>query len=94
MKTIYKYPLTGHQRQVIQLPPSSLPLSLQLQQGQPCLWVLIETDQPKLDYVVRCYGTGHEVEKMPAGFEFLGTLQSSDGTLVFHFFGYPALLEK
>lgn len=92
MKTIYKYPLTGHNTQVIKLPSFSLPLSSQMQHGQPCLWMLVDTDQPIQNYMVRTYGTGDEVDELPIGFEFLGTLQSASGDLVFHFFGHYSLL--
>lgn len=88
MRAIFKYALTGSSRQIINLPALAQPLSLQLQQGSPHLWALVDTDQPIQRYVVLAYWTGHEVQELPIGHEFLGTLQSSDGSLVFHFFGY------
>jgi hypothetical protein len=90
MLTIHKFPLTTQDKQVIQLPAFAQPLSLQTQHTIPCLWALVDTEQPLRDYVVLIYGTGHEVQKMPIGYEFLGTLQSANEGLVFHFFGYPA----
>lgn len=90
MKTIYKYPLTAQSKQSIQLPRFSMGLSVQLQHGGPCLWALIDTEEPVQEYIVHAYGTGHEIDELPAGFEYLGTVQSADGYLVFHFFGYPA----
>lgn len=90
MKTIYKYQLTAQSKQTIQLPRFAISLSVQLQHGKPCLWALVDTDEPAQEYIVRAYGTGHELDELPVGFEYLGTAQSADGHLVFHFFGYPA----
>lgn len=70
MRTIYKYPLKIQDRQLLQIPfvndrlYGSLKLKQQIlkldvQNENPCLWVLVDTDLPRRDVVVNMYGTGH-----------------------------------
>lgn len=91
MHTVYKYPLDGYaDRQTIELPKGAQPLSVQFQNGQLCLWALVDTNLGLGRYTVQMYGTGHEIDAddLPVGHEFLGTVQVSGGVLVFHLFGY------
>jgi hypothetical protein len=55
------------------------PLKVDIQNGTPTLWMLVDTDaQPtNLDIIVT--GTGHEVQK---GWTYCGTVQ--DGRFVWH----------
>jgi hypothetical protein len=86
MFTIHKFTLAIQDVQVLALPRFSQPLSVQMQHGSPQLWAMVNTEEPKADYTVLCYGTGHEVQPLPVGYEFLGTIQF--GSLVFHYFGF------
>lgn len=86
MNTIHKYTMSFHDLQVLSLPALAQPLSLQMQHGEAQLWALVDTSAPVADYTVLCYGTGQEVQPLPNGHEFLGTVQY--GNLVFHFFGF------
>lgn len=88
MQTIHKHTLAVDDVQVLNLPRFALPLSVQMQNGKPQLWALVDTEQPTAEYTVLCYGTGHEVEPLPVGFEFLGTVQLPNVALAFHFFGF------
>lgn len=91
MTAIYKYPVQINDVQVLRLPRFSKPLSIQWQGTGLQLWALVKPDEPEQDYVLHCYGTGHEVADLPANREFLGTVQLQSGSLVFHFFGFYAL---
>ncbi|MGI4736311.1 MAG: DUF7352 domain-containing protein [Janthinobacterium lividum] len=86
MHTIHKFTLGFDDVQVLSLPPFAQPLSVQMQHGSPQLWALVNTAEPVTQYTVLCYGTGHEVQQLPRGYEFLGTVQY--GSLVFHYFGF------
>lgn len=88
MLTIHKYTLRFDDVQVLSLPRIAQPLSIQLQHGEAQLWALVDTSEPAGEYQVHCFGTGHEVPRLPIGHEFLGTVQF--GSLVFHYFGYYA----
>jgi hypothetical protein len=82
-KTIWKFPVEITDVQTINAPRGAEPLSVQLQGGQPCIWMLVDPTSPKAPYTVRCVGTGHPT-KVEAG-AFIDTVQV--GPLVFHFFG-------
>lgn len=92
MKTIYKYLLNVDDMQTIRMPEGALILSVQCQQGQPCIWALIDTECAVGQRRFGLVGTGR-----PCAFEghtHVGTFQLHDGELVFHLFdlGYiPAV---
>lgn len=87
-KTIWKFPLKIIDEQGITLHEGAEFLSLQMQRGQPCLWFLIDPNQPTAFVLVRIYGTGHHVDDTPG--KYLGTFQriygSADTTFVGHVF--------
>ena len=60
MNTIYKYPLKANAqgRQVLSIPGSFFPLCLKLQDGEPMLWGIVDTDQPMQEYAWYVYYTG------------------------------------
>ena len=84
MKQIYKYLLTIDANNSIELPKNSKILSLQLQNNNPCIWVLVDPKEPLEVINFVTYGTGHEI-KSGLG-DFIGTYQLHDGALVFHVF--------
>ena len=83
--TIYKYKLSVQDRQEICIPSGASLLSVQMQNGAPCLWALVNTDKPLRKVVIRMYGTGHEVTN-PDSLEFIGTFQYVEYGLVYHVF--------
>jgi hypothetical protein len=82
---IWKFPLEVTDMQNVTMPMGSKLLTVQLQNGAPCLWALCDTTAPMRLRTVWIFGTGHPVP-MHAG-EYLGTFQLHSGTLVFHAFG-------
>ncbi len=84
MRTIHKYTLELARQQEILMPENAVALSVQMQNGQPCLWVAVDDQLPKRKLVVRMYGTGFELD-LNIG-RHLGTVQLDNG-LVFHYFG-------
>ena len=85
MNTIYKYRLSVQDRQEICIPSGASLLSVQMQNGTPCLWALVNTGNPLEEVVIRMYGTGHEVTN-PGTLEFIGTFQYVEYGLVYHVF--------
>ena len=87
MKTVYKYPLQLVEKQEISLPDNHQILDIQLQNGVPCMWVLLDVDdlQPSKSHTfyISIFGTGHKFDAKQLN--FIKTLQFNSG-LVFHFF--------
>ena len=84
MRTIYKYPLEGTDEQIVLMPRGAEILCVQVQNGIPCLWADISTEnaQEREKRYIRIIGTGHELPK--AVMKYIGTFQM--GALVFHVF--------
>ncbi len=84
MLTIYKYQLDINDIVEIVMPHHARILDIQIQYGCPCIWAIVDTEQPKVTRRFRVFGTGHPMDKDYTN--FIGTIQSQDGTLVFHVF--------
>ena len=84
MKTIWKYPLDVADHQVLNIPAGAEILCVQVQNGQACLWALVNADAPPARRGIFIHGTGHEVNRL-AG-KYIGTFQLMGGALVFHVF--------
>ena len=82
-KTIWKYPFEIKDDLTIEMPAGAEILSVQVQHGEPCIWVLVD---PSNKWDVRHFmvrGTGHSVD---FDGRFIGTIQIMGGSLVFHLF--------
>lgn len=88
MKKIFKYKLNLLDQQEVELPKWSTPLSVQMQNGELQMWVLIDTNEPTITANVTIYATGDTLpDNFYVGREhnlFLGTAQ--DGRFVWHVF--------
>ena len=82
-KSIWKFPLVVTDEQIVPLPIGAEVLSVQVQNGVPCLWAKVDTDAVKEGRVVQIFGTGHDASD--AG-DYISTFQLHDGELVFHAF--------
>jgi len=85
MKTIYKYPLAITDEQIITMPFEARILTVQVQDGVPCLWALVEPDWKPEPRRILTFGTGHPIPDGTAG-RHVGTYQVQGGSLVFHVF--------
>lgn len=82
--TIWKYPLATADRQVVPVPEGARFLHLGVQGHVPTMWLLVDPEAPREDWVVRILGTGWEpVDTGSLG--HLGTVQMGNG-LVWHLF--------
>lgn len=87
MNTIYKYPLQIEDRQVVEMPKNARILSIQVQNGVPCIWAKVNPKSEKEKRVIYIVGTGHDLENFISDFcNYCGTFQIRGGALVFHAF--------
>lgn len=89
MITIYKYPLIVTDEQEISMPLGAEILTVQTQNGIPCLWAKVDTSRPVDVRGIQMYGTGHPMESGAGEGEvgkYVGTFQLHGGSLVFHVF--------
>lgn len=84
MRRVFKYGLDIVDEQIIRAPRDWHPLSVQLQNGQPMLWALVDDSALEVEHHVFVHGTGHHVHHLAE--EFVSTFQLSDMGLVFHVF--------
>lgn len=64
-------------------------LTVQVQNGTPCLWAMVEPSAPKQTWHFHWVGTGHDIPEPVEhtdGRVYLGTVQLYDGALVLHLF--------
>ena len=86
MITVHKYPLKIADEQIIPLPKGARILTVQTQQGIPCLWTLVDTEAQPEDRHILILGTGHDSPRPISSMRYLNTFQLHDGTLIFHVF--------
>lgn len=80
-KIIYKYPVSP--RFSLSLPDKSQILTIQVQNGIPVLWALLDLDKPIFIRSFECFATGESIYNSE-GFIYIGTFQTDN--LVFHLF--------
>ena len=89
MKTIYKYPIPTDGLVEIEMPIDSQILTVQIQNGNPFIWALVDTDKPKELKTFCLFPTGCEMEMFNKMDRFyIGTFQLNDGAYnyVLHLF--------
>jgi hypothetical protein len=84
-KVIWKFPLRTTDVQTVEVPSDHEILTIQIQNGIPCMWVLVSPDAPMIKIVIEIFGTGNPVEKGLR--KYIGTYQIK-GPLVFHCFQF------
>lgn len=83
MRQIWKYSLSGSSA-LLEMPAGAQVLCVQMQRGQPMLWALVDTDQPKTERQFVIVGTGHVVDDDDEAHHYIGTAQY--GAFVWHIF--------
>jgi hypothetical protein len=81
-RTVWKYAMPD--RFCIRMPVGAQPLTVQIQQGEPHIWALVDPGQPDAAIWFRIAGAGHPIEDRVE--RYLGTFQLADGALIFHVF--------
>lgn len=83
MKTIWKFELPSGG--ITKMPANAEVLCVQSQNGNPCLWALVNSDEPMVEMrYFKVYGTGHSIPENPG--KYIGTFQLQSGAFVFHVF--------
>lgn len=81
MTKIYKYKLEIKDTQNLHLPHDFKILSLQMQDGVPCIWCEVNPELPLKEVTLYCLGTGREVDFIG---KHIGTVL--DEPFVWHFY--------
>lgn len=88
MLKIHKYPLDFESGLILTMPAGAKILSVQLQRETMCVWALVDINQKDVERQFIICGTGHSLGDNPPG-EFIGTVQTMNGALVWHVFVVP-----
>ena len=91
MRRIYKYELEVTDVQQVDIPMGAIILSAQNQNGQVCVWALVDPTHPPLSRTFRIYGTGNPCDVTLGKSTFIDTVQTMGGRLVWHVFVDNAL---
>lgn len=83
--TIWKFIIQDTDEQTILVPLGSRLLSVQAQGHKPCIWALVNPNQPFVPMVVRIIKTGSPIDPFE-DLTYLGTYQLFDGDYVGHVF--------
>ena len=86
MNTIWKFELEDTDEQTIEAPDNSKVLTVQVQHGITCLWMLVDPNTPVRKYGVRIFGTGHPVNISGDDWVYAGTYQLHNGLFIGHVF--------
>jgi len=82
--TIWKWELKTTDEQTILMPLGARLLTVQVQNGVPCIWALVNPTANQIERRFGVYGTGNPVPDEVG--EYVATYQLADGRLVFHVF--------
>lgn len=82
----YPVPIVGDGRVTLSV-PGGVVMSVQMQRGEPCLWMGVDPEMPKQERCFEWVGTGHDVPSHVI--QYVGTVQSNGGVFVWHLFEVP-----
>lgn len=87
MKRIFKYALRTTDIQIVHMPKDAEVLTVQVQNGIPCIWAIVGESDPLVRMEVETFGTGRTMPESPLrNRKYIGTYQLDDGRIVFHVF--------
>ena len=81
---IFKFRLKSETEQIVRMPAKSEIMDIQMQNGVPVMWALVDDSSEIIDVKINMYWTGEELRKSNSEEIFLATVQ--DGEIVCHFF--------
>jgi hypothetical protein len=86
-KTIWKFQFEVADIFVIEMPKDAEILTIQSQNGNPCMWALVNPEEEKEERHFEMYGTGHDIYyDMGVDRQYIGSFQMLSGDLIFHIF--------
>ena len=80
--TIWKYPFEIDDQVLINIPATHYPLTVQVQDGKPILWAMVDPNSGVVEKELFVYETGQAIN--PANKIHIGTIQMEDA--VWHVF--------
>jgi len=80
---IYKYPINNESYQQINMPKDAKILSVQLQNNMPCIWAMVNLDNPMEIRKFYWFFTGEQMDD-PDAYTYIATFQL--GWMVCHLF--------
>ena len=83
MKKIFKYELRVMGLNQLEIPKGHQVLTVQMQKGIMCLWVLVDPEETTQEIRIVVVGTGHPIE---SNLHYIGTVQQLGGSLMWHVF--------
>lgn len=89
---IYKYPFEVQGDVEIAMPTGATILTVQVQGETPCIWAIVDPEQPIIVRHFRVFGTGHPLDIEPTLSRYIGTFQLVCGRFVGHLFEYKPLI--
>lgn len=84
MITIHKYQFDISDKVTIEMTQGANVLSVQVQDGRPTMWAMVETNYSLEKKSFRIYGTGHELDLFATEGRYIGTIQHNG--FVWHIF--------
>lgn len=91
-KRIWKYELEVTDIQNISIPKGGEILTVQIQSGKPCLWVLVEPQSATEIRSFEIFGAGNPVlSDIGTSRKYISTFQLMEGSLVLHMFEYTGI---
>jgi hypothetical protein len=82
---VWKFEFDIEDPLTIKMPQGARVLHVDLQDGLPCMWALVDASEPLVARKFRIIGTGHPIKDI-AKLTYLTSFQMSDGELVWHVF--------
>lgn len=93
MKRIFKYKLQTIDFQRVEMPKGAEIISIQTQFDDPCVWAIVESDNPAELRTFEIFGTGFSFDDEVKR-QYIGTYQLQNGFLVFHCFETLGVMTK
>ncbi len=84
MREIWKFPLEITDRQIVSMPRMHDFLTVQLQNGKPVLWAIVQPKSDREEVRIYCVGTGNGESVLYDCPRYLGTVQITP--FVWHYF--------
>jgi hypothetical protein len=85
MGTVWKFPLDIADGQTITAPTDATVLHLAMQDGRPCLWLLVDPTKERVEMKIKVIGTGWSPVDTTT-WQYIGTVLENGGRLVWHCF--------
>ena len=86
IRAVWKFPLEQVPAQVIEIPAGSELLSIEVQNGIPCIYALVDPKEKNKKLIwIDVVGTGDQIV-IESGMRFMKTVMLHNGDAVFHIF--------